>query len=130
MILSRMSLLSLLVAISLFILTGYSGGLLISSSHPPAPNTNPVPIASLSPTVISTPPPTPLVPSQPAPPAMPVRVMGMSFVDPSHGWLLGNKGEDSSMPVALASTVDGGKTWQPLPLPAELDPAYDFEFVR
>ncbi len=34
------------------------------------------------------------------------------------------------MAVALASTVDGGKTWQPLPLPAELDPAYDFEFVR
>ena len=62
-------------------------------------------------------------------PVMPVRAIGVSFSDPSHGWLLGDAGQDASRTIALAATVDGGATWNPMPLPPRLNAAYDWDTV-
>jgi photosystem II stability/assembly factor-like uncharacterized protein len=44
------------------------------------------------------------------------RPTDVAFVDPLHGWVLGDLDlEDGSIQVALRRTVDGGKTWEELP---------------
>jgi photosystem II stability/assembly factor-like uncharacterized protein len=49
--------------------------------------------------------------------AKPVEVMSVSFVSPRVGWLLGERGQQSSR-VLMRETVDGGKTWAAVPAPA------------
>lgn len=129
MILSKMILRSLLAIIGILILMGCSAGLPSPAGPTHAPSGTPVPIPSVMPTRVPTPTTAPSPTFPPTEPQMPVRVTGISFSDPSHGWIFGNRGTDRSMTVALAYTIDGGKTWQPLPVPPNLDPPYEFQIA-
>lgn len=46
------------------------------------------------------------------------QILDLTFVDASHGWLIGSQCDDQgNCSLALRSTQDGGKTWQTEPAP-------------
>jgi len=54
----------------------------------------------------------------PAAGPVPAQVIDLYFVDPLHGWIAGLSGAGPAQPsLAMASSADGGSTWQALPLP-------------
>jgi photosystem II stability/assembly factor-like uncharacterized protein len=50
----------------------------------------------------------------------------LSFPDPDHGWAAGQTRTNTP---ALLATADGGESWQPQPLPAEVREVHDVAFV-
>ncbi|MEK7327378.1 MAG: hypothetical protein AAB217_19200 [Chloroflexota bacterium] len=74
---------------------------------PPEPTATLVPL----PTQTWTPAPTP------EEPLIPKHIFGIDFVDPQHGWMIGDATWIQSYVIALASTSDGGRTWHAIPMP-------------
>jgi photosystem II stability/assembly factor-like uncharacterized protein len=58
-------------------------------------------------------------------PIMPTRSIDLTFVDNLHGWLIGESYVANSRYLALASTIDGGKTWQALSMPSDMVYVWD-----
>jgi photosystem II stability/assembly factor-like uncharacterized protein len=59
---------------------------------------------------------------------MPTRVIGLQFVDPRHGWLIGEStvGPNDARAFAMAASTDGGRTWRAIPIPP-INAEYDWQ---
>jgi photosystem II stability/assembly factor-like uncharacterized protein len=78
------------------------------SAIPPTQTTLPTPTNFQSPTPVNT----------PDAPQVPVHYLRTEFTDNLHGWLEGLADWGDSLAFALAATMDGGETWQAIPIPS------------